>query len=246
MIGKVTSHNSHAKTNFFKFIRDPYGFVKMNPTSGYRYLLVFIGWVFQGILYADETEKCFKIIFDLGLTFSIFFITVNLMNTINLAIALVLSFLVAHTINWLLNVGIWCSLRGKYGMHVDGVGTTDLQCYAINMQKRIHSERSVMAAAIYGSVARGEAKETSDLDVRIIRRPGICNGIRACSFGLLERFRALICKIPLDLCVIDSTDHLAKLRTDECPLIMHDPARIFPRVYNEVNYLDLEESRLFE
>jgi predicted nucleotidyltransferase len=238
MIEKVRSPKSHVNTGIFKFIRDPYGSVKADPTSRYRYLLVFIGWVFQGVLYADKTEKIFKITFDLGLTLLVYFIVVNIAGMINSVTALLFSFLFAHTINWILNVGIWCSLRGRYGMHVNGVGATDLQEYAKNMQKRARSERSIMAAAIYGSVARGEAKETSDLDIRIIRKPGIYNGVRACSFGLLERFRALKNKVPLDLCVIDSTEHLAKLRTDECPLIMYDPSGIFSSVYNAVNYLD--------
>lgn len=224
-------------TNFLKFIHDPYGFVKADPTSRYRYLLIFIGWIFQGILYADKTEKYFKVAFDLVLILVIYFI-INLINTSNSVTALMVSFLFAHTINWLLNVGVWCSLRGKYGMYVKGVGATDLQEYARCLQKRIYDEPSIMAAAIYGSVARGEAKDTSDLDVRVIRIPGIFNGIRACTFGLLERFRALIGKVPLDLCVIDSTDHLSNLRTDEYPLIMYDPNRIFSTLYDRVDYFD--------
>jgi predicted nucleotidyltransferase len=75
---------------------------------------------------------------------------------------------------------------------------------------------------VYGSLTRGELRPTSDLDVRLIRRPGLVNGLRACWFVLRERTRAHLTGFPIDFLVLDSPRLLKRMRPDEPPLVIYD------------------------
>ena len=189
----------------------------------------FVHWIFQGILYADKTEKVFKIFIDVCLTLFFFFVFINFIDN---SMSIILAFIIAHTFNATLNGQMFVVAR-HFG---ESRNFQDLTNYIEGLKERISNERSIQAAAIYGSFSRGEAKESSDLDVRIIRRRGIVNGLRACSFGLFERSRALFNKFPLDLYVVDTTKHLSKLRDDEIPIVLYDPELIFEKLDKEVTY----------
>jgi L-malate glycosyltransferase len=196
-----------------------------------KILALFIHWVFQGILYADRTEKIFRIFIDIIFTLFFYFILSFIINTL---ISIIVAFIIAHTINSIFNGQMFVVAR-HFGRSRNPHYRTN---YIKRFKKRISKEKSIQAAAIYGSFSRGEAKFDSDIDVRIIRKSGVINGIRACSFGLSERSRALFDEFPLDLYVIDGSEHLLKLRIDEVPLVLHDPIRMLEKIYGEVDYLD--------
>lgn len=184
-----------------------------------RIFALFVHWFFQGILYADKTERAFRFSIDASLTLIFFSIFSTFMRS---SVGMILAFIIAHTLNSFLNGQIFVVERHfSTSRNSQNVAT-----YIEGFKKRIIKEQSIQAAAIYGSYSRGEAKENSDVDVRIIRRCGVINGLRACSFGLLERTRALLNKIPLDLYVVDSTKHLLKLRKDEVPIVLYDPSGV--------------------
>jgi hypothetical protein len=88
---------------------------------------------------------------------------------------------------------------------------------------RVRGEPSVRYAALFGSIARGEWQPTSDVDLRLVRRPGIRAGLRACGFALCERTRATWGGIALDVYVLDGPAALARLRRDEPAVVLHDP-----------------------
>jgi predicted nucleotidyltransferase len=90
------------------------------------------------------------------------------------------------------------------------------------LKYRAERETSIQLIAIYGSMSRKELSESSDLDVRILRKKGFLNGLKACLFGSFERTRSLFNKFPLDLYVIDSKDHLSKTREDETAIVIYD------------------------
>ncbi len=97
----------------FNFIKSPYQYVSKNPTSHYRYLLLFNAWLFQGIGNTDTTERVFKIAFDIFLFVIFLYFLYPLINSIFVAILIVV--IVTHSINWIINGNIWCLFRGKYG-----------------------------------------------------------------------------------------------------------------------------------
>ena len=197
-----------------------------------KILAFFTHWLFQGILYADKTEKTFRILIDIVLTIIFFLVFINF---INYQISIVLSWFISHTLNAIINGQIFVVIR-NYKTKRNKQDFTD---YAKLLKKRILEEKSINAAAIYGSYCRGEVSESSDLDVRIIRKHGFINGLRSCFFGLTERTRALLKKFPIDLYILDGTKHLtSKIREDEKPIVLYDSEGILKKLYGKIYYLD--------
>lgn len=188
----------------------------LTPIFRLKIVVIFTNWVFQGQLYADQTEKAFKIILDTLLTVALFFV-IPLPNVIT---RLLVAFLISHSLNWIFNGQLFALAKNFDIVHNEPQRIID---YANGIKIRASRERSIDCVAVYGSLSRDEIKPTSDLDVRIIRKPGIINGLRACMFGLMERSRALFNRFPLDMFVVDGTEHLQKMRDDEPPQILYDP-----------------------
>lgn len=214
--------------NLLKFINDPYKYVHANPTSNLKYFLIPIGWTFQGLLYADKTEKLYKICLDLALVLTSHPLIIYFTNA---KWSIMYAFISAHTFNWFFNSGFWGHFRKKYGLFIRGVVIPYQMDEIKDLQTRIKKDKSIQAAAIYGSISRSANGKTSDLDVRIIRHLGVLNGFRACTFGFIERTRAFFKRLPLDLYVVDGAEHLYKLRADEMPVILHDPHKILENMY---------------
>lgn len=177
-----------------------------------------VHWVFQGILYMDATERIFKLSIDLILSV-IFSILLNMWFSIYLAIAVSLIF--SHTLNFLINAQIYVVL--KHFTYVER-SKKYIKQYTDLLKIRIIGEHSIRCAAAFGSLSRNELKATSDLDIRLVRYPGLVNGIRACWFVLKERSRALGKRFALDIYVLDNLQGLNKLRSDEPPVVLYDPS----------------------
>lgn len=201
-------HKRLAKTDEFP------GYVKVPALTS-------SSWLFQGVLYMDKTERAFKMLLDLLLFLPLYSVLKWYYGTLLSAFVAVI---LAHTFNWAFNGQIFVLLKILGLINTEEEQFND---YLDNIKKRLEKEKSIYAAAAFGSFSRGEAKKSSDLDIRIVRRPGVINGLRACSFGVFERSRALFKKFPLDLYVVDSKKHLSKLRDDEVPVVLYDPDNFF-------------------
>jgi predicted nucleotidyltransferase len=195
---------------------------KYLPTSIRKLSLIFMNWTFQGILYADKTEKAFRVTVDIILT--MFF--ASLIPISNNYIDLFVSFLISHSLNWIFNGQLFVLAKNVTKISNN---PQKIISYANKLKERSAKEKSINCMLLYGSLVRGEINPTSDLDVRIIRKPGILNGLRACIFGSKERSRAFFSKFPLDMYIIDSPNHLSKMRDDEVPDILYDPNNILRR-----------------
>lgn len=185
----------------------------LTPIFKFKIVVILTNWIFQGLLYADRTEKIFKVFLDLTLTIILF---VALPHP-DIIIRLLVAFLLSHTLNWIFNGQLFALAKNYDVVHNEPQKIID---YANGIKVRAYREKSIVCVLVYGSLVRDEIKTTSDLDVRIIRKPGFINGVRACMFGLAERSRALLYKFPLDMYVIDNTKHLVNMRADEKPLIL--------------------------
>jgi len=154
-------------------------------------------WLFQSLLYMDMTERRFKLGLDIALAL---LGTVILVAWLPLPAAAMLALVVAHTLNFLLNGHLWGVLK-HYGM----VHNTQaaFQEYVDRFWMRVEREPSIEHGFICGSISREQWSPSSDLDVRLIRRPGFLNGLRACWFVLLERSRAFRARFPIDIYVLD-------------------------------------------
>jgi len=194
----------------------------LTPLFRFKIIIILTNWIFQGILYADRTERIFKIALDFSLTTLLFLIIINP----DPIIRLIISFILSHTLNWVFNGQLFALAKNFGIVHNEPEKIIE---YAHEIKNRASKSKSIDCVAVYGSLVRGEIKSTSDLDMRIIRKPGIFNGLNACIFGLKERFRALVSRFPLDLYIIDSPKHLLKMSSNEVPEILYDPNNILDR-----------------
>ncbi len=172
-----------------------------------------VHWIFQGMLYMDRTELLFKLSLDLSLTI-IFWLLLSLLLGLSWGWALLAAFPIAHTVNFLFNGQVWVVLRC---FHLISHRRAEFDAYLARLSSRIQSEPSIRWAAAYGSLVREQWHPSSDLDVRMVREPGIHNGLRACCFTMGERTRALFCGFPLDVFLLDGPSKLARMRDDERP-----------------------------
>lgn len=185
----------------------------LTPIFRFKFVIIFTNWLFQGLLYADKTEKAFKLFSDLALTILFF----SLIPDPDIFDKLIVSFLISHTINWIFNGQIFALFKNFGIIYTE---PHKLIQYANEIKDRAASNNSIDCVVVYGSLVRDEIKSTSDLDVRIIRKKGLVFGILACVFAAKERSRALFNCFPLDIYVLDSRQKLSKMREDESPLVL--------------------------
>jgi len=175
-----------------------------------------IHWLFQCLLEMDRTERWFKIGTDLLLTV---ILALLLHRWLPSGGALGLAWLVAHTLNLLFNGQVMVVLK-HFG--VIRHSAPAFNEYVRGFQSRLRGAACLRWAAAYGSLSRGEWQPTSDLDVRVIRKPGMVNGLRACLFVMCERSRAFWQHFPLDILLLDSPRLLARLSVCEAPVVLYD------------------------
>jgi predicted nucleotidyltransferase len=192
----------------------------LTPIFRFKVVIILTNWIFQGILYADKTEKMFKLLLDFTLTIILYFFLIQFSNAY---LRLIFSLIMSHTLLFIFNGQLFALAKNFDIVYNEPQGIID---YANGIKKRASKEKSINCLVVYGSLVRGEIKPTSDLDIRVIRKSGVLNGFRACIFGLKERSRALFSQFPLDMYVIDNPNHLLKMRHDESPKILYDPNHI--------------------
>lgn len=169
--------------------------------------LTISSWLFQGILYMDKTERIFKICIDVIL-FVIFSI---LLKHINVPLNFILAFFIAHTINWILNGHIYVLFKN---LELVNTRKIEFENYLDSLEQKAINESSIICVVLFGSLSRDELDEMSDLDVRIVRRSGVVNGIRSSFFVMRERLESFFKRFPLDIYLLDDYKGFSKLDED--------------------------------
>ncbi|MCL4294103.1 MAG: hypothetical protein KJ077_00145 [Anaerolineae bacterium] len=202
--------------------------VKAKKTSGYakleskfvqgllRHPLMALAmhWTFQSLFYMDPTERWFKLMLD-----AILLVLGGLILSFWLAwpVAWLVAFIIAHTLNFLFNGHLWGVLKHyslvKYSYE-------SFQGYVRNLGERAQHEPAIDYVVIYGSLSRQKWSPSSDLDARVMRYPGLMNGLRTSWFLLCERSRACIAGFPLDIYLLDHETALKKLNPEETPIYL--------------------------
>lgn len=191
----------------------------LQPLLRSPFFALAVHWVFQGTLYMDRAELLFKLGLDLILT-AILWLLLSPLLDLSWIWVLLAAFLVAHTLNFLFNGQLWVVLKH---FRLIRHSRAEFDAYLDRLSDGIRAEPSIQWAAAYGSLVRDQWHQSSDLDVRLVRRPGLRNGLRACWFTLRERTRALVSRFPLDVFLLDDPERLVRLRHDEQPLVIkHD------------------------
>jgi len=191
-------------------------------------IIVAANWLFHGFLYMDTTEKAFFLIIDLVLFVPLFLMFLAFTNLI---FSVILSAIVAHTLHFFFNGHFYVLLKN---LGRSETGFAHLKDYMNWLVKRADGKSEILAVVAYGSLSRHQLSESSDLDVRIVRQDGAINGLKACIFTFMERSRALLRKIPLDVYTFDGFRSLDKIDPSEPPVILYDPKRKLRDHYEKV------------
>lgn len=181
-----------------------------------RLAVIASNWVFQGMRYMNIYEISLKLLIDVLFAYVLF----NLLNNyLDIVWSFIASVLIAHTLNWIFNGHIFVLMR-----YVAPVPKTAQQFedFIQQMKTRALKWSSIDGIAIYGSYCRGTLHKYSDLDVRVITRPGVINPIYGAIFCLYLRLLAFFDVFPLDIYACDKMEFLDQLRDDEKPYILID------------------------
>jgi predicted nucleotidyltransferase len=118
----------------------------------------------------------------------------------------------------------------------------DLFEYSEKLKIRLEREDWILYAASFGSICRGKLKSSSDLDVSIVKKPGLINGLKGLWFILKEKKIADFYKIPLELYLNDIPENsIKRFASEKNPVILFDKYNVVDKYYDEK--LDLAEAR---
>jgi len=183
-----------------------------------RYVTLASNWTFQGLLIKTWGERFFLFMLNLIFAFPIFILLSFPLHQVTAAI---LAVIIAHTLTWAFNGCIWASLKFTGASY----NTARSIKFITNLEKgEMNTFGSISAIVAFGSLSRGEFTETSDIDMQIVRTPGIFNWVKANAFGFYLRSVAFLRKIPLDLYVLDGVNQIGRhISPHEPPIVVYDP-----------------------
>lgn len=203
-----------------------------------EYIVIIKQWIHQGFTYLDKTEMFYRLIWEL-IPFLIFFPILYLTFEVNILMSVLISLVLGHTLNWIFNFNFWTCLCFTFP-NLKNPGNDATIKYLKGIQKRMLKADSIGGCMVYGSMSRGVWHIKSDLDMRILRKPGIINGFKSYLIVFRERIIAVWFKQPLDLFMADSIEFLDKLRDDEFPVFLkNEDERLYKRYQSkEISDLD--------
>jgi hypothetical protein len=210
VIGILEGNQFFKKTIMIKKISDGYTnkYVNFSKQKILKWILQYpIGglashWLFQGTFNMDRSERIYK--FGLDLFFTI--ITFGALSKIShWPIAIVASIFLSHSLNFLFNAQLWVVLK-HYGFV--NIKYKDYELYKNTLSIRLKKQTSFLYGALHGSLVRGKWRQSSDLDVLLVRKKGMINALSACFFASRERTYAFFSCFPLDIYVLDSYETL--------------------------------------
>ena len=185
-----------------------------------RLLNLFCNWVHQAFFYLDRVEQIGRILLEgsatllLATTFAVV-TDRQIFDLLTLAVC----FLIIHTFNWVFNGNLWACILFAFPK-LRNPGETVTCQYLNDMAERLKNNPSISGLLIFGSLSRGKWHDRSDIDLRILRKPGFCNALCALSVQMRERLIAFFAKQPLDMYLADNVDFLMNMRKDEPPIFL--------------------------
>lgn len=196
-----------------------------------KLIVLFRNWAHQGFFYLDKTEMFWRVVWEL-IPFSFFFYLFS-KHICSLWFNLMLSLFVTHTINWVLNDNFWTCIQFTFPNRLNP-GNNKTKKHLMGMQSRMQKYESIGGCMIYGSLSRGVWQDKSDLDVRVLRRKGVVNGLLAYLAVWRERLIALLKCQPLDIYLADEIDFLKRMRKDEYPIFLKANDDRLKLLYGEI------------
>jgi predicted nucleotidyltransferase len=212
---------------------------KIRDNRYISWVLIISNWVFQSIPNSDKTEKVYKILFIL-----IFWLAAYLMlkylfvfETLH---SVLLGFVFGHTINWIVNGNFYNLIIHR--LMLVKLSKNNLFLYIDVLGKKLEYQEWVLYAASFGSICKGTLKDSSDIDVSIVRKPGLRNGLASIWFVIKEKKIADIKGIPLEIYISDSPNNsIKRFGGERNPVVLFDPENAIDKYYQEK--LSIQEAR---
>lgn len=176
-------------------------------------------WAHQALRYMDTGELSVRILVELTEVLIIWFLLLSVFAPESKSLMLMLSVLIVHTWNWITNGLFWSVIIFSFP-NLRNPGARNTVDYLNNMRERLIKRKCISGIAVYGSVTRGAWHDRSDIDIRLLRQPGISALCCAAWITMQERFSAFVHKQPMDMFLADDIDFLGKMRSDEIPLLL--------------------------
>lgn len=192
--------------------------IKAVEGGNIKWIVTIKQWIHQGFTYLDHTEMFWRVIWEI-VPFTLFLLFFNAICGSRIWVSVVLAFIIAHTLNWIFNYNFWTCIDFTFP-RVHNPGNDVTKEYLKGMQKRMKRNDAITGCMIYGSMSRAVWHNKSDLDMRIMGKPGIVNGFRAYLAVFHERLIAVWQKQPLDLYLADGIKFLQRMRKDEYPIFL--------------------------
>lgn len=185
--------------------------------------------VHQGFFYLDRTERWMRVAWGLLPSAGLYVLLAphagGMARRIGVAGGL-LAFV--HVLNWIFNHNFWNCINSSFpGLRNRGASAT--RNYLASLRDRLRPHPSISALMLLGSISRLEWHSRSDIDLRVLRRPGFWNGVSASLLVSRERLLAVLARQPLDVYLADTPAFLRRRRKDEQPLfLLKRDARLDP------------------
>lgn len=191
------------------------------------------GWAHQGFFYLDRTQRIGRVVFEIVPTALLAWLT-GRVGTIPLSSVGLWcgSLFVVHTLNWVLNGNWWAGVLFTFP-RLRNRGDQATCDYLNRMASRLQHTRAISGVMVFGSVSRGQWHERSDLDLRLLRRPGVGSALAGVLALTRERWIALWARQPLDIYLADDIAFLRRMRDDEPPVFLKKDDRRLDLAYPE-------------
>jgi predicted nucleotidyltransferase len=180
-----------------------------------------VGWLLQVLHSTDRTERWLRVGTEVLLIAALWYFLECVGYFSECYLQLFWAFLIVHSLSWFFIGNFWVYMLDSF-LWVRNPGLEGVLSF-VNFARRLFVNSDACdAVLIYGSMCRGAFHGRSDLDLRIIRKPGLLLGMKAIIVGYVVRVLAAIRKIPVDLQVVDSLEFLIKqMRADERPITVY-------------------------
>lgn len=199
---KQKSTDQYKNLFFAKLLSSPAGVIAAN-------------WLMQGMRYMNIYELTVKLTLDFFLVLMVFVLTDWDFYPTHLFFA----FLLAHTVNWLLNGHFFTLMRYVWPVKKTRQQFED---YISALRDDVMHRNFVNSVGIYGSYSRNAWHCYSDLDVRLIVSPNLGAGVKGALYCVWLRSQAFFQAFPLDVYSCVGPVCLNRLRKDEVPVVLKD------------------------
>ncbi|HEV7372207.1 hypothetical protein [Arenibaculum sp.] len=182
--------------------------------------ILLINWVAQGTRGMDRGELVFRALLEVLLAL-VFAVVLRLTSDGPPVLDGLAGLVLAHTVNWTLNGHVWVCFRYCPGYRAD---PDLLNAKGRAVIAKVEAARRVQEALVIGSFADHglRLRERSDMDLRLIRPPGLAGWFHANLLLLHLRAWAFLRGFPLDLYAYGDLRFLQRFRTNETWLIIKD------------------------